>query len=161
MGNIPGNKKNFPYSRELVEWGMMHVQMFASRARIQFKDVRRIRGELGYVVLLAADEDPVLLKQLCLEAEREHPLSPYWDLDVFDGNGEKIARSQLEKPPRRCFLCEAPAKRCAFLQLHPPSILQLKIKQDILAYGRMTPFPRATLSGGGNSEWEKIEDMSM
>ena len=71
------------------------------------------------------------LKELCCRIEEQHPLGRLFDMDVYDREGCPISRSDLGKPSRRCFLCDAPAAECARSQRHSPTDITAFIEGTI------------------------------
>lgn len=81
------------------------------------------------------DEDPFSLKKIALAFEDSSSLGRLCDFDVlfYENDGkETISRQQMNVPPRRCFLCDDPAKNCARSRRHKVSELQAKIDQIFL-----------------------------
>ncbi|MGE5708499.1 MAG: citrate lyase holo-[acyl-carrier protein] synthase, partial [Bacteroidota bacterium] len=59
------------------------------------------------------------IKQALVSLEETHPLGRLWDWDVYPGEFLPLSREKLGLPPRRCFLCERPAKECSRGRIHP------------------------------------------
>lgn len=75
---------------------------------------------LGLAVLLRVDVhvSEQKAKRSLVNVEDSSSLASLWDLDLFV-EGEPLSRRALDLPPRSCFVCTAPAKRCAVLGTHP------------------------------------------
>lgn len=83
--------------------------------------------EAFFIVRAGARE----LKEICSRIEEEHPLGRLFDMDVYDRKGTPVRRSDLGKPARRCFLCDAPAAECARSQRHSISDISAFIETTI------------------------------
>lgn len=57
-------------------------------------------------------------KRLCVKAEECIPGGRMLDIDVMDGNGVQISRSDISLHPRKCFICDNPAAVCVSRKLH-------------------------------------------
>lgn len=77
-------------------------------------------GVDGPCWIAAVNLDPAQLKALCVAVEEEHPLGRLADADVLNAQGQPVNRADVGLPPRRCFLCEAPASLCRRQGKHAP-----------------------------------------
>ncbi|MCF4114979.1 MULTISPECIES: citrate lyase holo-[acyl-carrier protein] synthase [Dethiosulfovibrio] len=68
------------------------------------------------------------LKKRALAIEESHGLGRIVDLDVLDENGAPLGRSELGFPPRRCLICDRPAKECSYCRRHGLSELLEEIE---------------------------------
>jgi holo-ACP synthase len=50
--------------------------------------------------------------------EVQHPLGRLWDMDIYRNSHEMVSRSELNLPPRRCYLCNNPAHSCGRSKKH-------------------------------------------
>ncbi|GAA2183699.1 triphosphoribosyl-dephospho-CoA synthase CitG [Brooklawnia cerclae] len=76
------------------------------------------RGPVGTSFLAAVDAHPVALKAAMVAVEDAHPHGRLWDLDVVVENGP-VPRSLVGRTPRRCLVCEQPARYCSRARTHP------------------------------------------
>lgn len=67
------------------------------------------------------------LKRETCSVEEEHFLGRLFDIDVYDGEGRQICRSELGLSERKCLLCERDARQCARSRAHPLGELLEKI----------------------------------
>lgn len=73
---------------------------------------------LGPYVILALDSDPFAVKEVCIQAETEHPSSRLIDLDVYAADGTQIDRGCLGHESRTCLLCDQKAVDCIRSKRH-------------------------------------------
>jgi holo-ACP synthase len=59
------------------------------------------------------------LKRIAVEIEDNHTIGRLFDIDVIDRNYHKISRKELNKPLRKCIICEDLAINCITLRKHP------------------------------------------
>ncbi len=83
--------------------------------------------EAFFIVRAGARE----IKEICCRIEELHPLGRLFDMDVYDREGSPVRRSDLGKPARRCFLCDAPAAECARSRRHSPADIAAFIEASI------------------------------
>ncbi|WHX48532.1 citrate lyase holo-[acyl-carrier protein] synthase [Paenibacillus woosongensis] len=128
--NMPGANKTIYPSYELASLGINTIIKDLYIYNIEIKNMMFHNSTLGMIGLFKINEDPYLLKRLCIEIECENILSKYWDIDVFNESGRKISRKMLQLSPRKCFICEKTAKECAFIQAHPIEKLLQQVVLD-------------------------------
>jgi holo-ACP synthase CitX len=61
------------------------------------------------------------VKKACCEIENEHPYGRLMDLDVLERVGETVvpvSRERVGEQPRRCLLCDRPARECMRAHTH-------------------------------------------
>jgi holo-ACP synthase len=80
--------------------------------------VRSAQPVTGPEALIEVAADARLLKAALVEIEESHSLGRLFDLDVTAGDGEAISRSDLLLAPRRCLICDRPAKECGRSRAH-------------------------------------------
>lgn len=119
--NIPGPVKNSALIRRSFRWGLASLEEKLTGIRY-----RAISEEVtGCEAFLAVEEDPQMLKQICMLTEEETPLGRLFDMDVLTVTGEK-----LERPfPRSCIVCGTPGRGCASRRLHSLEELTRTVRQ--------------------------------
>ena len=71
-------------------------------------------------------------KRLCARIEAARPAARLVDLDVYDARGNRIDRTALGLPARRCLACVRPAAECMRLKRHEPEEI-VQIADELLA----------------------------
>lgn len=69
------------------------------------------------------------IKKICIKYEESKQIGRLLDIDVYQLNDEQlrlIDRATLQQAPRRCYICEKPAKECSRNKTH--SIIELRAK---------------------------------
>lgn len=85
-------------------------------------------GEEAFLLLPASAEQ---VKAWMVELEEADAFGRLLDIDVLNSAGEKLSRTQLGLPPRRCLLCEEMAAVCARSRRHSYEALRQRV-QEIL-----------------------------
>jgi len=125
--NIAGPEK---YT-DLIQWGFAlgHKWLLA-----QLSDLKVVYRELhteptgceGYYVVDAAAAE---LKKRTVAAEDYAPVARLFDMDVLDTAGNKLERTALEFPGRKCLLCDKPAHQCGRSRIHTVAQLQAETRR--------------------------------
>lgn len=124
--NIPGPHKNNPTVKRIFG-----VVVEATEAAFPIGPVERIENAdapTGPYIYWVLDWDAQEIKDRMIKVEDEHPLGRFCDIDVTH-EGE-----QLKRPlPRKCFVCDKPAKICARSRAHSVSemldVLEKKLRE--------------------------------
>ncbi len=74
-------------------------------------------------------------KRRCVAIEAGHALGRLFDLDIH-ADGRLRSRSGMGLPPRRCLICERPAKVCAAMAMHSAAELLARIGELWCIAGR-------------------------
>ena len=77
--------------------------------------------ETGYEGYFLVDGALLDVKKACCEIENEHPYGRLMDLDVLERVGETVvpvSRERVGEQPRRCLLCDRPARECMRAHTH-------------------------------------------
>lgn len=77
--------------------------------------------ETGYEGYFIVDGALLDVKKACCGIENEHPYGRLMDLDVIEPTGETVApvsRDRVGEEPRRCLLCDRPARECMRAHTH-------------------------------------------
>lgn len=119
--NIPGPEKwnrdvsiGFFVGIKLLEDAVGHKLLHFSQT------VSAAGGEAFFVVDMPAKK----LKELTVSIEDSHISGRLFDMDVLDTDGQKLERSALALPRRKCLLCDNDAVVCAGSRAHPLEALQ-------------------------------------
>ena len=87
--------------------------------------------ETGYEAYLLVPLPAVLVKKTCCHIEDTHPLGRLMDIDVLAAGGHLLDRSSVGLEPRRCLLCDQPARYCMRAHTHTTAELLCKIEQMV------------------------------
>lgn len=113
--NLPGPYKQFP-----LAWQSFARCLEEVREQLPAHPlvVEQTQGVAGSAAFLVVDMPPLALKERMTQLEEAHPMGRLLDLDVLTLEG-KLSREDLNRSPRRCFVCDQPAALCARSQRHP------------------------------------------
>lgn len=126
--NIAGPIKNSPLIRRGFAAGCHDLEAALRREGMTVLHKQTTDAPTGSEAFYAVDADLLRLKKLTAELEDASPMARLYDMDVLDVNGEKVDRTALALPVRRCLLCGAPAKECARSRRHTVDELQAKTR---------------------------------
>ena len=114
---LPGPVKRDARSLKVAEAGVQAVQLMLSPVYHELFDLET--GFEGYFIVDGALLD---IKKACCEIENEHPYGRLMDLDVLEPVGDTVVpvgRDRVGEEPRRCLLCNRPARECMRAHAHP------------------------------------------
>ncbi|KOY81368.1 citrate lyase holo-[acyl-carrier protein] synthase [Lysinibacillus macroides] len=130
--NIPGENKNIPEVLFLFSEALNSIRSLFLSDDIKFKILYLSESYVGPTSFIMVDCNAKDVKNMCLGLEDTHPLSKYWDLDVFNREGMKVSRDP--ERAKKCFICEKKAKICVFMQSHSIEELLNQLSFDIANY---------------------------
>ena len=114
---LPGPVKRDARSQKVAEAGVKAVQDVISPVYRELFD--RETGFEGYFIVEGQLLD---VKKACCEIENEHPFGRLMDLDVLEPIGDTVvpvSRERVGEAPRKCLLCDRPARECMRAHTHP------------------------------------------
>lgn len=116
--NYPGIEKSNYITDDIVNIIYNDIMTY-HKSDIIYND--RYKNKEGLVCHLLFNTDVVSVKKLMINIEERHILGRCVDIDVYsykDNKAVGISRSDLNKSPRKCFICELDAKICSRSQTH-------------------------------------------
>lgn len=90
----------------------------------------------GYEAYLLVSCSPEEAKRAVCLIEDTHPLGRLFDMDVLDGMGRALSRTELGMEERRCLLCGREARWCMRNRTHSREELLAEIDRRIGDYVR-------------------------
>ena len=127
--NIAGPVKTTPRIERAFAWGADRVRAVLAPHVLCFDE--EIHVKTGPEAIFCVHADARLLKQRLCALEDEEALGRLLDIDVLEAGGEKVARTELGLPPRRCLLCDQPAPVCARSRTHSVEALFARANEMI------------------------------
>jgi len=116
--NIPGPYKNSALIEKVFSLELHQILMLL---RIDINaieyDATLPTGPVAYIPLDCAKSARAYKKEL-LQFEEKSPIGAWLDLDVKEKDGTAVGRDDLHFPPKKCFICNKPAKGCARSRKH-------------------------------------------
>jgi len=131
--NIPGPVKQFSLARAAFGEGLDFLQATFGPA---VQKIETMDEPTGSEALLLLEADPAEIKQKAVRLEDTHPLGRLFDMDVLDGSGRSLSRTELNLPQRTCLLCGNSAKVCGRSRAHALPELQERIGTILEVYFR-------------------------
>ena len=77
--------------------------------------------ETGFEGYFVVEGDLLDVKKACCGIENGHPYGRLMDLDILEPVGESVmpvSRDRVGEPPRRCLVCDRPARECMRAHTH-------------------------------------------
>ena len=113
---LPGPVKRDARSLKVAEAAVDAVREVFAPVYKELYDLET--GYEGYFIVEGALLD---VKKACCGIENEHPYGRLMDLDVIEPVGETVvpvSRDRVGEEPRRCLLCDRPARECMRAHTH-------------------------------------------
>jgi holo-ACP synthase CitX len=113
---LPGPVKRDARSLKVAEAAVAAVREVLAPVYKELYDLET--GYEGYFIVEGALLD---VKKACCGIENEHPYGRLMDLDVIEPVGETVvpvSRDRVGEEPRRCLLCDRPARECMRAHTH-------------------------------------------
>ena len=113
---LPGPVKRNARSLKVAEAAVAAVREVLAPTYEELQDL-----ETGYEGYFLVDSPLLDVKKACCKIENEHPFGRLMDLDVLERIGETVvpmSRERVGEPPRRCLLCDRPARECMRAHTH-------------------------------------------
>ena len=129
---LPGPVKRDARSLKVAEAAVEAVQEVLTPTYKELRDL-----ETGYEGYFLVDAPLLDVKKACCEIENEHPYGRLMDLDVLERVGDTVvpvSRERVGEQPRRCLLCDRPARECMRAHTHTPAEISAAIDR-MLGFG--------------------------
>ena len=125
---LPGSCKRNANSHKIAAAGVEEIMKLGPL----YKEIKDL--ETGYEGYFVFEMEPLELKRLAAGIEDTHPLGRLMDLDVVchSERSERISplsRADIGLPPRKCLLCDNPARYCIRARTHTTEELLERIEQ--------------------------------
>lgn len=123
--NIPGPIKNNRYLEKLFNYGIKELENSWDKLGYSYKLVVSLDEDTGCENFYILDLPIKIVKKTTINFEDQTELGRLFDADVLikDKNAA-ISRRDLGKQPRKCFICNRPAKECARSRRHSVAEMQ-------------------------------------
>ena len=123
--NIPGPIKNNRYLEKLFNYGIKELENSWDKLGYSYKLVVSLDEDTGCENFYILDLSIKTVKKTTIDFEDQTELGRLFDADVLvkDKNAA-ISRRDLGKQPRKCFICNRPAKECARSRRHSVAEMQ-------------------------------------
>ena len=130
---LPGPVKRDARSLKVAEAAVAAVREVLAPTYKELRDL-----ETGYEGYFLVDGPLLDVKKACCEIENEHPYGRLMDLDVLERVGETVvpvSRERVGEQPRRCLLCDRPARECMRAHTHTRAEISAAIDR-LLGFGK-------------------------
>ena len=122
--NIAGERKRSALSDFVFDSGIERAAVLKNSVHTE-----RLETPAGICAFFVLEEKAAVLKEKCMALEDEKN-GRLFDFDVTDENGACLSREF----PRKCLLCERPAKECGRSRSHPLSEIERKTDEILCAF---------------------------
>ena len=116
---LPGPVKRDARSLKVAAAAVPAIREALSPAWEELRDL-----STGYEGYFLVDLPLLEVKRRCCSIENDHPYGRLMDLDVLEPVGDTVApvgRDRVGELPRRCLLCDRPARECMRAHTHTPA----------------------------------------
>lgn len=122
--NIAGSIKDSPLIRRAFREGARQFVQKMHDAGLSIVSESTVMEFTGCEALWSIRGDAAVIKSLCMEIEDSAPMGRLFDMDVIAADGAHQSRQTLERPGRKCLICDLPGHICASRRTHPVSEVQ-------------------------------------
>ncbi|MGN0996624.1 MAG: citrate lyase holo-[acyl-carrier protein] synthase [Candidatus Ventricola sp.] len=130
--NVAGPVKTTPAIERAFDWGMGAVRAALGGHALCFE--AQVREKTGPEAAFAVRGDARELKRRLCALEDGCAMGRLLDIDVIAPGGEKLSRTELGLPQRRCLLCGEAAPVCARSRAHTVDALFARTHEIIGAH---------------------------
>ena len=109
----------------LFAWGLRQILELLP----QLESCAHGHDRLGPWALLGTAIDARTLKRQAVALENASPAGVLLDIDIYNQQGEKLARKSLDLPQRRCLICQQAALDCLQKNNHTSAELKLRVNK--------------------------------
>lgn len=128
--NIPGPVKDSPLIRRGFHCGCQALE--EALPAIAYREI--IPAVTGWEALYVLNMEALAVKKITTTIEDTHGLGRLFDMDVLDGNLNKLDRETVGGGSRNCIVCGLPGRGCASRRLHSVAELQGVVKAILTGY---------------------------
>lgn len=132
--NIAGPIKVFPLTASAYEEGVRLIQFWCRSHQLQIVEQAEVREPSGYECFLSVSAPVEKVKATLCKLEESNDLGRLFDIDVLDTSGEKISRTAVGLPERKCLICDERAVVCGRSRAHSIEELQEQTCKIIWTY---------------------------
>ena len=132
--NMPGRDKRSDFSRKLFYDAKKIVLKTLRQKNINILDELEFSNGAGDVFLAAAALRPEKLKKIAVKIEEEHISGRFLDLDIYKSSNISLSRSDINCPPRKCFICDQNAKACMRTAKHSRAELRKYLEKERIRF---------------------------
>ena len=130
--NVAGPVKTTPAIERAFAWSMAQIRAVLASVKVLFEaDIHEKTGPEAVFVCLGDAKE--IKRRLCL-LEDGSAMGRLLDIDVIKPDGEKIARTEIGLPQRKCLLCGQDAPVCARSRTHTVGELFARTHEIIEAH---------------------------
>ena len=129
---LPGQVKRNEVSLKIAEAG---VEAVRAAFGVEYEELLDL--ETGFEGYFTVPDSTLEAKRRACLIEDTHPMGRLMDIDVIDRSGDLVSpvgRDSLGLPPRKCLLCDRPARECMRSRAHSTEDLLAKIEEMVNDY---------------------------
>jgi holo-ACP synthase len=131
---IPGPEKTGDIFIQVHRKILGELKGYFNNRKISLIHLVERKGFDGPEAFMILDTSAEELKRMVLAFEEEHPIGRVLDLDVMDRDGKCLSREAAGLPPRKCILCNSPARECIVLRRHDTDEVLSRIREMVSSY---------------------------
>lgn len=126
---MPGSIKRSRQSLTIANAAVCALTAQFGSSGLQTRDL-----QTGFEAFLLTSLPPEEAKRAVCRIEEEHPLGRLFDIDVIGQDGVPLERTAIGLEPRKCLLCDNPARWCMRSRTHTTEEILARIDEMVNAY---------------------------
>ena len=127
----PGPVKAAAWTERALMGGMIRLERLCTRMDWAILAHEHHLPASGPEAFCVVEAEASSVKAATIELEDARPIGRLWDFDVIEPGMAILSRQAFGKPPRRCLVCERPARECGRARRHPLAVLLAAIETII------------------------------
>jgi len=125
---MPGPVKDNEWARRAMREASVSFDPLCERSKWPVLSCEHRWLSSGPEALYAVGAEATALKASTIELEDHDAIGRLWDFDVIDLGLSALSREALGFRPRRCLVCDRPARECGRSRRHSLDLLRLAIR---------------------------------
>ena len=131
--NIPGPEKNNEKLGAFFDRGFGEIINLIEKAFWDYEIINIWDKKTGKEAIIVVEVDGKSLKSVMVDLEEESDITRLYDIDVSFKNKD-IARSDIGRKGRECFICKGPVSLCSRSRRHSVVEMQAYIEKILDEY---------------------------
>ncbi len=120
---MPGPVKANAWTERALLEGMARLDRLCTREGWAVLAQEHHLPASGPEAFYAIGADAASVKAATIGLEDAQPIGRLWDFDVIEAGMVILSRQTFGLPPRRCLVCDRPARECGRARRHPLNLL--------------------------------------
>ncbi len=115
--------------KQFLHYSCEELSVYLNEHDCKIIHTEKIDGDDGACVFFCCDEDAIKVKKLTCDFEQKKAVYRILDIDIMTSDGMAISRSNINLPPRKCFICDEDAAVCVAGRRHDSEEVSKKVNE--------------------------------